>query len=642
MLPLSKHSSFSFKIAHLAPESGDQFMSEPMDMPKTERELPSDDKGFFGHPRGLSTLFFTEMWERFSYYGLRPLLVLFMTAALMSGGFGFDRPTASAIVGIYAASVYLASLPGGWVADRLLGLRRAIMYGAVLISAGHICISFSSLAHTKIPFFIGLILIVLGTGLLKPNISAIVGDLYPEGGARRDAGFSIFYMGINTGAFLGQLVTGYLGEQVGWHFGFGAAGIGMLIGLAWFATRSKSTLGNLGTEPARNPDPAKQRQQEMIIKTTLAVGLGLLVIVIVLAATGAIHLDPKAMGEYMTYVLVGVAVLYFLALFVFGGLTGAEKKRIGVIFILFVFAAIFWAAFEQAPTSLNLFARDFTQRRLLRTSAPSTKSVQNALNEGLEQLKPTGSIKVRGIQQVSNDVQRADIDFNNFQMNQGQGDAQTKTPAYTGAGAGTIQHGADGTWTLTSLQWGSNSFTANIEVGGWAIPAIWFQSVNSAFIILLAPVFASLWVAMAKRGMELSSPAKFAVGLLLAGIGFALMIFAANIVVHSSGLIKVSFMWLSFSYLFQTLGELSLSPVGLSSMTKLSPRKYVGQMMGVWFLASSVGNLIAGLVGGKVDPEKLDQMPKLFIGTTIALVAAGVLLLLLTPLIKKLIPAEAK
>src|SRR6266516_4024551 len=215
-------------------------MSTPIDGTGASPMSPADSRGFFGHPRGLSTLFFTEMWERFSFYGLRPLLVLFMSAAILDGGFGIDRDQASAIVGIYAASVYLASLPGGWIADRLLGLRRAIMTGAVLISAGHISISLSSFAHTRVPFFMGLILIVLGTGLLKPNISAIVGDLYPEGGSRRDAGFSIFYMGINTGAFLGQIVTGFLGEKVGWHFGFGAAGVGMLIGLVTFAIRNQS------------------------------------------------------------------------------------------------------------------------------------------------------------------------------------------------------------------------------------------------------------------------------------------------------------------------------------------------------------------------------------------------------------------
>src|SRR5688572_33142781 len=317
---------------------------------------------FFGHPRGLSTLFFTEMWERFSFYGLRPLLILFMTAALTEGGFGFERGEASAIVGIYAASVYLASLPGGWIADRLLGLRRAIMLGAVLISAGHISIGLASFALSKTPFFIGLVLIVLGTGLLKPNISAIVGDLYPEGGARRDAGFSIFYMGINTGAFFGQIITGFLGETIGWHWGFGAAGVGMLIGLIWYWLAAGPTLGAIGTEPSRHPDPIVQARQQRQGWLAVTAGLALLGIVVVLASIGAITIDPQEVGESMAYVLVGLAIAFFSYMFIAGGLNADEKRRVAVIFVLFVFAAAFWAAFEQAPTSLNLFARDFTIR----------------------------------------------------------------------------------------------------------------------------------------------------------------------------------------------------------------------------------------------------------------------------------------
>ena len=503
------------------PSAGTVTHDEP---PPGLEQRPGDGRKFFGHPRGLSTLFFTEMWERFSYYGLRPLLVLFMTAALADGGFGFERGQASAIVGIYAASVYLASLPGGWIADRLLGLRRAIFTGAVLISCGHISIGLSSFAHSKVPFFTGLILIVLGTGLLKPNISAIVGDLYPEGGARRDAGFSIFYMGINVGAFFGQIVTGVLGEKVGWHWGFGAAGVGMLLGLFSYWLFADRTLGTIGMEPTRHPDPVVQQRHERNAKLIIAAGLAAVVLVVALAATGAITINAQAIGKSMTYVLVGIAVVYFAYLFTFGDLTGDEKRRMAVIFVLFVFAAIFWGAFEQAPTSLNLFARDFTNR----------------------------------------------------------------------------------------------------NIAGFEVPSLWFQSINSAFIILLAPAFAALWVGMAKRGLELSSPAKFALGLLLAAIGFALMIPAANSIVSSGGAIKVSAWWLTVSYLFQTLGELSLSPVGLSSMTKLSPRKYVGQMMGIWFLAASVGNLIAGMVGGSVDPEKLEQTPALFTWTAVALAIAAI------------------
>ncbi|HEX6185687.1 MAG TPA: peptide MFS transporter [Pyrinomonadaceae bacterium] len=512
-------------------------MSAPIDHTGVSRTEVSDTSGLGGHPRGLPTLFFTEMWERFSYYGLRPLLVLFMSAALMDGGFGFERGQASAIVGIYGASVYLASLPGGWIADRLLGLRRAILYGAICISAGHMSIGLSAFAGGKLTFFLGLILIVCGTGLLKPNISAIVGDLYPEGGARRDAGFSIFYMGINLGAFLGFLVTGFLGEKLGWHWGFGAAGVGMLIGLVVFATRAGKTLGDIGMHPTRHPDAAVQARKEKQVKLVIGVGVGILALVIVMAATGVITIDAQVVGQYMTYVLVGIAVLFFGYIFAAGGLDGDEKKRVLVISVLFVFAAIFWSAFEQAPTSLNLFAADFTER----------------------------------------------------------------------------------------------------TVFGWEVPATWFQTFNAAFIILLSPVFAGLWTRLGARGRDISSPGKFALGLFFAGLGFLLMIPAANLVVSGGGAVKVAAWWLVGSYFFQTVGELFLSPVGLSSMTKLSPRRFVGQMMGIWFLASAVGNLIGGLVGHYVNPEKLEQMPLLFTYTTAALMGAAVVLGLLAIPIRKML-----
>ncbi|MDQ3697441.1 MAG: peptide MFS transporter [Gemmatimonadota bacterium] len=506
----------------------------------TDSTPPFADTGLFGHPRGLATLFFTEMWERFSYYGLRPLLVLFMTATVFQGGYGFDRVQASSIVGIYGAFVYLMSLPGGWVADRLLGLRRAIFLGAALISSGHISIGLSGLAGTgagKVPFFLGLILIVLGTGLLKPNISAIVGDLYPEGGARRDAGFSIFYMGINVGALVGQIVTGYLGEQVNWHVGMGAAGVAMLIGLAVYGLRAKKTLGNIGMEPTRNPDPAVQARQERTVKLIAGGMLGIIAVVFVLAATGTVQLNAAGIARYMTYVMVGTAAVFFGYVFALGKLTSSEKKRVGVIVVLFTFAAVFWSAFEQAPTSLNLFAADFTDR----------------------------------------------------------------------------------------------------AVGGFEIPATWFQSVNPLMIIILAPAFAALWVGLGRRGGDLSSPAKFTLGLVFAAVGFFIMIFAANAVVSSGGATLVSPWWLVGSYFFQSVGELCLSPVGLSSMTKLSPRKYVGQMMGIWFLASALGNVIGGRVGGHVDPENLEQMPRLFTLTTASLLIAAVVLGLLIVPIRRMI-----
>src|SRR5256885_5041955 len=326
------------------------------DEPPPGLDRGASKRTFFGHPVGLSTLFFTEMWERFSYYGIRPLLVLFMTAALASGGFAMDRATASSIVGIYAASVYLASLPGGWVADRWLGLRRSIWYGGILIALGHLSIALSIVfAHAA--FYIGLVLIVMGTGLLKPNISAIVGDLYPEGGSRRDAGFSIFYMGINIGALVAPLITGILGERVGWSLGFGAAGVGMVIGLITYRLRADNTLGDMGVVPA-STDPAEHRR----VKMSTMIGVGVIALLVLLTMTGVIHINPVSLAEKMSLIMLALALVYFVYLFVGGGLTTEEKKRVVVIILLFFFATIFWAAFEQAPTSLNLFARDYTNR----------------------------------------------------------------------------------------------------------------------------------------------------------------------------------------------------------------------------------------------------------------------------------------
>jgi POT family proton-dependent oligopeptide transporter len=504
------------------------------DAPPPNLEKWTGDTGFFGHPRGLSTLFFTEMWERFSYYGIRPLLVLFMIEPIMNGGFGFERPQASAIVGIYAGSVYLASLPGGWIADRWLGLQRSIWWGGVFIMLGHFSIALSSI-FAKSTFFLGLIFIVMGTGLLKPNISAIVGDLYPDKGARRDAAFSIFYMGINTGALIAPIITGLLGERVGWHFGFGAAGVGMLIGLITYRLRSPETLGPIGLQPTASPEERNR------VRTITLVGVALILLIAVLGMVGVYSVDPSTVARRMRDVMLAMAVLYFGYLFFLAGLTTDEKKRVAVIIVLFIFAMIFWSAFEQQPTSLNLFARDFTDRNIF----------------------------------------------------------------------------------------------------GWEMPASWSQLINPFFVIALAPVFAALWVGLSRRGYDLSSPTKFGFGVFLAALGFLVMYLASTRVVASGGALKVSLLWLIFSFFLQTCGELSLSPVGLSSMTKLAPRRFVGQMMGVWFMASALGNLIAGIVGGHVDPEKLDEMPRLFMRTSVSLLIAAVVIWALAIPIKRMM-GEAK
>src|SRR4051812_26345917 len=274
---------------------------------------------WFGHPRGLSTLFFTEMWERFSYYGMRAILVLFMTNAVATGGMGLDDVTATAIYGLYTAAVYMVALPGGWIADRVLGLRRSVFYGGCVIAAGHFTLTIPS----TIAFYLGLTLIVIGTGLLKPNISAMVGDLYPEGGARRDSAFSIYYMGINVGAFFGPLICGYLGETINWHLGFSAAGIGMVLGLVQyqFGARHLGTAGLLKNDPGSRA-PAQARRS---LFRSLEAAVGLLLVVAVLQSIGAIHLRLLAVVDYTGIAIVAVAAAFLLYVVLFGGLTAIEK-----------------------------------------------------------------------------------------------------------------------------------------------------------------------------------------------------------------------------------------------------------------------------------------------------------------------------
>ena len=481
---------------------------------------------WFGHPTGLSTLFFTELWERFSYYGMRALLVLFMVDTVSSGGMGLDDKTASAIYGLYTAFVYLAALPGGWIADRLLGAQRAVWVGGLVIAAGHFTLAIPSTAA----FFIGLVLVVIGTGLLKPNVSAIVGQLYPEGGARRDAGFTIFYMGINMGAFLGPLICGYLGEEVNWHAGFGAAGVGMLFGVFQYRF-SANRLGEAGLHSS-----APKVDSAGMDKAWYPVigGCLIVVLVVVLGLTGTLEFNALALAQNTTFVIVGLAFAFFVYIFAFGKLTPTERNHTFVIVVLFITSAVFWSGFEQAGSSLNLFADRHTDRMLF----------------------------------------------------------------------------------------------------GFEIPGSWFQSLNPFYIVVLAPVFAAVWVKLARRQLDPSMPGKFAIGLLILGLGFLVMVVAAKIVVAGN---QAAPYWLILTYLLHTMGELCLSPVGLSSVTKLAPKRFVGQMMGIWFLATSLGNLLAGLMAGRFNPEALNEMPGLFMQIVITVTVAGLLLLAFTKLIKVLI-----
>lgn len=494
----------------------------------------ADTHGFFGHPKGLSTLFFTEMWERFSYYGMRALLTLYMTKSFAEGGLGFDEKYAGVIYATYVSSVWYLPLIGGWLADRFLGARRAVLIGGIVIACGHYSMAIDSL-YT---FYAGLILIAIGTGLLKPNISAMVGQLYPAEDERRDAGFSIFYMGINLGAFAAPILTGFLAQSLlfrriivwlgmdpnnSWHWGFGAAGVGMTLGVIQYLIGGRR-LGAAGAKPTKVLTENKTAKRLDKPTTVLAVAGALIGVAFGyrFGEGGVISIPFWTVVGYFAGYLGGTTRL----------LQGDERRRVLVIFILVLFSIIFWMTFEQAGSSLTLFAD-----RLTRTS-----------------------------------------------------------------------------------------------IFGWQFPSSWFQSVQPIFIIALAPVFAFIWQSLGER--QPSSPAKFSLGLLFAGVAFVVVAFASTL----TGQGRVSPLWLVAVYFLQTLGELCLSPVGLSTITKLSPARMVGMMMGVWFLSIAIGSYIAGLTTRLFEGSSPEVLARAF-GTFAAIsLAAGVLLAVLTPVIKKMTP----
>ncbi|GAB5537184.1 MAG: peptide MFS transporter [Rubricoccaceae bacterium] len=491
-------------------------------MSEDSASVGANDTRFFGHPIGLSNLFFTELFERASYYGMRALLILYMTAETVDGGLGYDVGKSALVYGLYTSLVYLANLPGGWIADRLLGQRQSVLYGGILIALGHFTMAFDMIAA----FYGGLGLIILGTGLLKPNISVMVGQLYSQEDARRDAGFTLFYMGINIGAFAAPLICGALAVNYGWHYGFAAAGVGMALGIIVYVLTGKQ-LGDVGKLTAE-AEGEKAASMSMFVRgligTVVLFGgiAGLMMAGVIPATEGWIQ------GIYIV-VLITITVGLFGWLLTRPYWTDGEKKRIWMIILLFAGYAIFLAAFEQAGSSLNLFAQQSTDRGL---------------------------------------------------------------PGW--------------------LQW-----IPGLE-NGTTIPAAWFQSLNAFFIFTIAPFIAMIWVALGRRGKDPSTATKFGLGLVLLGMGFVTMV-GAGLVSASGG--QASPWWLILTYLFHTLGELTLSPVGLSATTKLAPPRVSSLMMGVWFLGASVGNFIAGSIAGFYDKLNLPS----FMGLVAAIaIIAGI------------------
>lgn len=485
--------------------------------------VPPSELRQTGHPAGLGTLFFTEMWERFSYYGMRALLVLFMTTAVDAGGLGFGIAKSALIYGYYTMAVYMLSIFGGYVADRVIGARQTVLVGGIIIATGH----FTMALHTTLTFYLGLAFVAFGTGLLKPNISTMVGSLYAPGDDRRDAGFSIFYMGINIGAFFAPLCTGFLAQhpwfrdwlaaqgfnpQLSWHWAFGLAGVGMTLGLITYV-RNMGKIQGIGAAPELS---VTQRLNN------LALGFA------GLAALGA-FIFASSRWPALAWIL-GVVILGAV---VFNAVRGGEEgKHIAAIFVLFLANILFFAVFEQAGSSINLFARDFTDNTLL----------------------------------------------------------------------------------------------------GFAFPSSWFQSVNSIFVIMLAPLFAWLWVRLGHN--QPSSPMKFVFGLFFVGLSFALMIPAAKLAMQG----LVSPLWLIGLFFLQTVGELCLSPVGLSTVTKLAPVRLVGVMMGGWFLATSVGNFLSGYLAQTFGEgtEGGDGLVQFFENQAVFVLIAAAVLFAAVPGVKKL------
>ncbi|MDC0884427.1 peptide MFS transporter [Gammaproteobacteria bacterium] len=456
---------------------------------------------FFGHPIGLRTLFLTEMWERMSYYGMRALLVLYMTGAVtgFNPGLGWSQVESQAIYGIYSGMVYFMVVPGGWIADNILGHQKAVLIGALIIALGH----FTLAIPIEQTFFLGLIFVVLGTGLLKGNISTIVGQLYEGQDDKRDSGYTIFYMSINIGSTLGFLICSYLGEKIGWHWGFGAAGIGMAFGVIQYI-KHRHLLGDAGMHPNEMPDDKRKK-----LTTYLKVSLVGMFMVIGAGLFGFFTIDPRFFAEQFAYFLTIIAGLYFVYLFLFAGLNAAERKNLILLFLLFIGAAAFWSGFDQSAGSLNIFARDYT----------------------------------------------------------------------------------------------------DLSIVGYEIPVGWLQFANPVIVVLFAPIFAGIWAQLARKNLDPSLPIKFAIGLLFMALSFLIMIVAVNIALESS---PVGMQWLLLTYLFQTWGELALSPIGLSAFSRYGPKRYMGQMFGLWFLASAIGGVLAGLLGGEALDGGLETISPVF------------------------------
>jgi len=562
-----------------------------------------------GHPAGLFVLFFTEMWERFSYYGMRAILVIFLTASMTgeNPGWAWTRENALSLLGTYALLVYLTPILGGYIADRKIGYRLAVVIGALLMTLGHA----SMAVETPTFLYIGISFLILGNGFFKPNMTSIISKMYEGHDDKKDGAYTIFYMGVNAGAFIGIMLCGYLGEKVGWSFGFGLAGIFMFLGMLqfWFA---KPIFGTIGEKPkARTDEEIIIPEGDKLNPFTLVDKL--LIVIFTLLSVFWILNDPISKigstnlldfnafglsGATFTIIIAVVAFIYLLISRIMRYTPIVKDKMIAVAIFAF-FTIFFWASFEQAAGSLAIFAKDYTARTLTGNYAITFKIIDTIVT-----IIPLLIITWVLYSLFSKTIKK--ITFSNIIL---------------GFSFVLI-------WLIVIYKL-NREFTDQ----GTEVPATWFAILNSLFIIMLAPLFSKWW----ESKFNPSAAFKYGFGLILLGVGFAFLVYGSSTIDQGAKFASVSMLWLILAYLFHTLGELCLSPLGLSYISKLVPARMIAMMFGIWYIAIAIGNKTAHSLGGMIDDITTNySMSKFFLIFTLIPIVLGVVAMLLNPLLKRL------
>ena len=568
-----------------------------------------------GHPAGLFVLFFTEMWERFSFYGMRILLVLFLTAPLIGNNPGWEWPRehALSLIGTYASLLYLTPIVGGWVADKITGYKWAVVIGCFIMMLGHAAMVF----ETQFTLYLGLALLVIGTGFFKPNITSMISEMYKGKESKKDGAYTIFYMGVNAGAFFGMMLCGYLAENIGWSWGFGLAGIFMFLGMLQFWL-AKDLFGSIGEKPSKKNDP-KQSQISNTIepsKEQLNPFTSLDKILIILSAVGGILylfndpmskisniniLDFKIGGYDGATITIISALIFFLCLIItrISRYTKIVRDKIIAVSIFGIFTVFFFAAFEQSLGSMTIFARDYTSRALSGSSAMIFKVIDLILTVG-----PLAIIT--WVLYLLFQKTYAKIPYSNIIL----------------------------AIAFIAL-WGIVIWKINREFSKDAteVGASWFGILNSFFIITLAPLFSKWWESKANP----SAAMKYGLGLILLGLGFGVLVLGTTGIDQGAKTASVSMFFLIFAYLFHTMGELCISPVGLSYLSKLVPGRMIGFMFGIWYLAIAIGQKAAGTMGGMIDKiTEAYSLSTFFLIFTLVPITVGLISIVLNPLLKKL------